>query len=115
MILFLKVATCEKVERKEHTKFGLVALSAVLVSFLFTTVHWWKAEETIGDKLKTLPWLLLQFYPQYKAIRIIYLWLKDDQTWLSEKTNLEGEIIHVGKYNSFFVKSILFEIRYNYI
>ena len=74
-----------------------MALSAVFLSFIFTTVHWWKAEKTQKDKLKTLPWLLLQFYPQYKAMKIIYLWLKDDQSWCKEKNYLEGEIIHVGK------------------
>ena len=48
-------------------------------------------------KLKTLPVLLLQLYPQYKAIRIIYLWLKDDLSWSEEKLKLERELGNIGK------------------
>ena len=74
-----------------------MALLAVLVSFLFTTTHWWKMEKTAENRLKTLPLLLLQCYPQYKAVRVIYLWLKDDQSWLEEKLKLERDIATIGK------------------
>jgi len=50
---------------------------------------------TKEQKLKTLPWLLLFFYPQYKAMRIIYLWWKNDQSWTEEKLQLERDIVSV--------------------
>ena len=87
-----------------------MVLLACLASFLFTTAHWWKTEKEKEKKLKTLPVLLLQLYPQYKAIRIIYLWLKDDFSWSEEKLKLERELGNIGKneifqgYQKFFLE-----------
>ena len=74
-----------------------MVLLACLASFLFTTAQWWKTEKEKEKKLKTLPVLLLQLYPQYKAIRIIILWLKDDPSWPDKKLELNRDISHVGK------------------
>ena len=53
-------------------------------------------EKTQKQRLKTLPLLLLQCYPQYKVIRIIYLWLKDDPSWPNEKLELERDVATIG-------------------
>ena len=89
---------CDEIEKKPHPNFALVALSAVGVSMVFTIIHWWKLENTKIKKLKTLPALLIMFYPQYKAMRIINLWLKDDKSWKDEKLHLERDIANIGNY-----------------
>ena len=56
-----------------HIKFGLTMLGPMILSILFTIPHWWRIEATKSNRLKTFPLLLLLFWPQYRALRILYL------------------------------------------
>ena len=94
---------CKKLEivYYGHTKFGILALSPVFFSFLFTLSHWWKLEENWKKRLMSLPFLLLQCWPQYRMARILYLGLwKKDKMWRSEKETIERNVCSLGRISS---------------
>ena len=70
----------------------------MVLSFIFTIFQWYKFEDTWEKRLKTLPVLLLQIYPQYRGLRILYLWMKNDESWFEEKQRYITEVATIGKY-----------------
>ena len=54
-----KDETCGGLESYRYI-YGGISLSIILMSFLFMTVHWWRIENNIENRLMTLPFLLLQ-------------------------------------------------------
>ena len=82
-----------------HPKFGILVLSPLILSFLFTLSHWWKLEGNWKNRLMSLPFLLLQCWPQYRMARILYLGLwKKDKKWRSEKETMDRNVGSVGRY-----------------
>ena len=81
-----------------HPVFGLIALIPLLASFLASTRLWWQLEQGWKSKLKTLPALLLQFYPQWRVLLVIYhaKWTKNP-IWVKMKEEWDAEIGHLGK------------------
>ena len=63
----------EKEERER--RFGFLMLAVILLVTIFTIRQWWIGEKGWKNRLITLPFVLLQMYPQYRAGRIIYLGL----------------------------------------
>ena len=62
-------------------------------------VHWFKLEKTWMKKLKTLPILVLHFFPQYRASRVLYFWWKGEtEKWPKEKLFFERDISSIGVY-----------------
>ena len=89
-----------KLEYYGHVLFGLFVLFPVLFSFFFTFYHWWKLEGNWKKRSLTFPLLLLQFWPQYRMIRIIFLGLlKKSSNWKKEKEILQRNISSIGKQN----------------
>lgn len=70
-----------------HPFFGLATLMPVVVSTLFTIVHWWKIEATLFKKVITFPLVFCQVWAQYRVARIIFLgfWVQ------SKKWRFENE------------------------
>ena len=56
---------------------AMALLAPVLLNFLFTVRPWWQMESKWGVIL-TLPLLLAQLWPQYRACVIIYKIIKGD-------------------------------------
>ena len=52
-------------------RWGISLTIPILLTFCFTTIHWWKMESKEG-KCWTWVLVLLQLWPQYRAIRLIY-------------------------------------------
>ena len=72
-------------------------MAPILVSMLFLIPHWWKFEKDWKARLITLPFVILQFYPQMKAIEMLYLGLwKKDKSWKLKKDILAKEIGCLG-------------------
>ena len=82
-----------------HPKFGMAMVAPILLSMLFLIPHWLKFERDWKARLKTLPFVILQCYPQIKAIEILYMGLwKKDKSWKSRRDIIAQEIGCLGMY-----------------
>ena len=81
-----------------HPKFGAAMLAPLLLSWVFVARQWFIEEHGMKQKLKTLPLLVLQFYPQWRALRVLYCakW-KKQKGWQRMKEEWETGISHLGK------------------
>ena len=77
--------------------FGIATMLPVLISFLFAAAHWFKTEDAAWSKLKTLPLLIAQVWPQYRTARILYFYKRQDDRWVKEKAHYETELSSLGK------------------
>ena len=77
--------------------FGIAVLCPVLLSILSLVPHWWRKENTLKKRLLTAPFMLLNFWPQYRNIRILYygLW-KQDKRWRIENEHCHRDISSNG-------------------
>ena len=85
---------------KNHPKFGALTLVPLMLSFIGMAIKWFKIETMEGrNKLKMLPLLIFQFYPQWRALRVIYYArIKKDRRWKAMKEEFEDGISHLGKH-----------------
>ena len=77
--------------------YGTMTLLPVLLSFVFTAIHWYGTEEP-NKRLCTLPLLLAQIWPQYRTGRVLWLYKNGDKRWKKEKLHLEKQLSAVGMY-----------------
>ena len=54
-----------------HLTWASISFICPSLSFLFVTFHWWQFEKP-KDRLKTLPFLLAQVWPQYRVVKLIH-------------------------------------------
>ena len=83
-----------------HPNFSLAMLMPVLLAMLFILPHWWNNEKktTSCNKIFTFALVLLQFYPQWKMLNVLYIGLwKKDAKWKEEKERVQGNIGSLGK------------------
>ena len=83
-----------------HTNFALAMLMPVFLAMLFILPHWWdnEKETTFCNKIFTFALVLLQFYPQWKMLNVLYIGLwKKDAKWKEEKERVQGNIGSLGK------------------
>ena len=82
-----------------HPKFGAVMLTPLLLSWILVARQWFYTERGLKQKLITLPLLILQVYPQWRALRVLYFakWKKKGG-WEKMKEEWETGITHIGKY-----------------
>ena len=78
---------------------GYMMIIPLILSTFLLVPQWWKNEETNKHTLVTVPLLLLQIWPQYRALRI--LWLKyikkNVQRSIEELSVIKGTIGNIGK------------------
>ena len=81
--------------------FASVCLMPILMSWLAVSFQWWRLEKGWSAKLKTLPFLLCQFYPQWRALRVIYYakWARNPE-WAKMKEEWETDIGTLGMYGN---------------
>ena len=70
-----------------NTNIALAIACTMISSTLFTLPHWWEMEKTFDKRILTFPFIILQFYKQYKMFQILYfgLW-KKDCNWRQKKS-----------------------------
>ena len=80
--------------------FGYAILGTILLSSICHSATWWITEQNWKSRLMTIPLLLLQLWPQYRSLRVLWLHVirKDYIKARREKDNLESGIIYIGKY-----------------
>ena len=88
---------CGEGGNPSHPKYAIAILTPVLLSWIFVAQHWYREEKGVRKKLWTLPFLILQCYPQYRALRVLYhaKWRKTNG-WKRMKDAWEMEISHLG-------------------
>ena len=75
-------------------------LFPVILSTVFTLPQWWRIEgkSQIKNKIVTFILILLQLWPQWKMLQILYLGLiKRDENWKQEKDKLMRNIGYLGE------------------
>ena len=84
---------------KGHYKFGACSLVPLSISWLNIAIQWFKTEsKEKRHKLKTLPLLILQIYPQWRALRVINHGLKKHPQWRKMKQEFEMGMSHIGRF-----------------
>ena len=80
-----------------HKYYATAMLIPPFISWLFVAYHWFKNEMSVKDKVKTLPILIMQGYPQWRALRVLYYgrW-KKQREWQRMKQDWETEIGNLG-------------------
>ena len=66
---------CSQYFKEYHVYMGIAVLAPAVIVTLFHLHHWYHLEkkENGGDgRLKTFPLVVLQFYPQYRYMKLIY-------------------------------------------
>ena len=83
---------------KGHYKFGACSLVPLSISWLMIAIQWFKTESKENrHKLQTLPLLILQVYPQWRALRVLYYGKMKDPRWQKMKEEFDTRISHLGK------------------
>ena len=81
-----------------HPRYAWSMLAPVILSFLFMIVHWLRVESTVKKRLKSLPFLILQIWPQVQVCKILKMGLYDKNTqWRTSKGSMERDVSSVGK------------------
>ena len=81
-----------------HPKYAWSMLTPVILSFLFMIVHWLRMESTLKKRLISLPFLILQIWPQVQICKLLKMGLYDKHPqWRQRKDSMEREVSSVGK------------------
>ena len=83
-----------------HPKYALAMLCPILLSTVCMIPQWWNIERKTSTKNKiwTFFLVLMQFWPQWKMIQVLYMGLiKKDPEWKKVKENLLRNVGNLGK------------------
>ena len=78
--------------------FVIPITTLALLWFLFMIVHWLRMESTLKKRLISLPFLILQIWPQVQICKLLKMGLYDKHPqWRQRKDSMEREVSSVGK------------------
>ena len=85
-------------EMGTNPKYGLLMLCPIIISMIFIFGQWLRMEDSTKKRLYTLLLLLLQLYPQYRTLKVLYkaLW-KRDIRWKKDKEMLQRNLKSIGR------------------
>ena len=96
--IFTDIKFAMRLFSKGHPKFAWSMLAPVIISFSFMTLHWLRMESTIKKRLKSLPFLIMQVWPQVQVLKIIKMGCCDkNPQWRQRKESMERDITSLGK------------------
>ena len=78
-------------------RFGYAMLAPILLMTVFSLRQWWRMEKN-RNRLWILPIVFLQLFPQYRALRILYLGLQKKAYWREEKDLYDQDLTSLGMY-----------------
>ena len=78
---------------------GLVILAPVILSFLFLIPQWLKIEDSKQKRLKTLPLLFLQIWPQYRVVKLLHYGFKRNPKYANKKAIYDKDLNSIGEKN----------------
>ena len=77
-------------------RYGYAMLAPILLMTIFSLRQWWRLEKSL-NRLWTLPLVLLQVFPQYRAVRVLYLGLSKKASWRAEKDLYDQDLTSLGR------------------
>ena len=82
----------------DYNTLGFMMMIPLILSTILMIPHWWKNEETRKQKGLTAPLLLLQCWPQYRALRILWLkyFKKNMPSSVQELRVIKGTVGNIG-------------------
>ena len=86
-----------EIEETRIKRYGYAMLVPILIMTIFTLQKWWKLEKE-PNRLSTFYIAILQLYPQYRALRILYLGIRKKASWRKEKNVYEKDLSSLGKF-----------------
>ena len=78
-------------------RYGYAMLAPILLMTIFSLRQWWRLEKS-WNRQWTLPLVLLQCFPQYRALRILYMGLQKKASWRAEKDLYDRDLTSLGMY-----------------
>lgn len=78
-------------------RYGYAMLAPILLMTIFSIRQWWRLEKK-QHRWLTFPLVILQLYPQYRVIRILYLTLMKKTSWRKEKDIFDRDLSSLGKF-----------------
>ena len=101
LIFVIKLFT--GINGKSHPKFAVAMLCPILLSMSFILYQWYQTEykstKSKMYKILTCVMVVVQFYPQFKVLEIIWHGWRDPAfNWKNEKTKLMMNIGSLGTY-----------------
>ena len=88
-------------------RFGYIMLVPIFLMTFFSICHWWKLEKYKRNRLYTLPFVLLQIFPQYRAARILYLGFRKKKSWKSESDLYDRDLMSLGRLRTYLLQLTL--------
>ena len=78
-------------------RYATAMIIPVVFCFVFTINQWWKNEIGLKWKLITLPFLVLQCYPSFVAVRLVMLLITRNKQWFKAKKLYDESMSSIGK------------------
>ena len=87
----VRVVIVTMVTYPQYWQFGTFLLMTNIINFFFTCFTWWRLETRLN---KYWSWilLLLQLWPQFEAVKVLWLMWKGDKQAKQEKLKLDREV-----------------------
>ena len=96
--IYSDISFAVKLFWNNHPRYACSILAPVILSFLFMIVHWLRMESTLRKRLISLPFLILQIWPQVQVCKILKMGLYDkNPQWKQRKDSMDRDVSSVGK------------------
>ena len=99
LLLIIQLTTYIGSDLDDLKTLGYMMIIPLILSTILLVPHWWKNERSKKHKLLTILLLILQFWPQYRVFRILWLkYIKKNVEWSVEELRIiKGTIGNIGK------------------
>ena len=82
---------------RRHPRYAAAIMVPVALAFLFTVNQWAKNESGWKKKLVSLPFLLLQLYPPFAALRLVVYLITRNRKWFDANKVYNQSVASIGK------------------
>ena len=79
-------------------KYGYAMLAPIVLMTIISIRQWMSLEKGFKNLILTFPLVILQVYPQYRALRVLYLGITKSVLWKEEKRKYDRNLNSLGKF-----------------
>ena len=84
---------------RTHLKYAVAVMVPVALAFIFNIRQWWKNEDGLKKKLISVPFLVLQLYPPFAALRLVVYLITKNKKWFQAKKIYDLGMTSIGKFS----------------